>query len=132
MSALIASASRLKPEIRLAKAVSQFESDLSSEHKAIFQNYRSQAHNSPPVHRDVLRVTAEIDSRASGRVGGGRCFGPRMINVLDAVQRFAALGDVVVGGSQNIIACGVWSLVRMTLHVSSCQPFPSYNLLRSL
>ncbi|RMJ29021.1 hypothetical protein PHISP_00101 [Aspergillus sp. HF37] len=34
---------------------------------------------------------------------------------LEAIQQFASIGDVVVGGSQNIIACGVWSLVRLTL-----------------
>ena len=34
MSAAVANASRLKPEIRLAQAVSQFEADLSSEQKA--------------------------------------------------------------------------------------------------
>ncbi|KAH8786195.1 hypothetical protein BGZ57DRAFT_789032, partial [Hyaloscypha finlandica] len=114
MSVLFANASRLKPEIRLAQAVSQFEADLSSEHKAAFHTYRTQSHNSPPSHTDVMRLAAEIDHRASGKVGG-RCFGPRLINVLQAVQQFAALGDVIVGGSQNIIACGVWSLVRMTL-----------------
>lgn len=36
---------------------------------------------------------------------------------LEAVQQFASIGDVIVGGSQNVIACGVWSLVRMTLLV---------------
>ena len=72
MSALLASASRLKPEIRLAQVVSQFEADLSSEHKAAFHTYRSQSHNSPPSHSDVMRLAAEIDRRASGKVGGGR------------------------------------------------------------
>lgn len=64
-----------------------------------------------------MRLTAEIDRSVAGRVGGGRCFGTRLVNVLQAAQQFAALGDVVVGGSQNMIACGVWSLVRMTLLV---------------
>jgi hypothetical protein len=82
MSALLANASRLRPEIRLAQAISQFEADLSSEHKAAFHTYRSQSHNSPPSHINVIRLTAEIDRRASGKVGGGRCFGPRLINIL--------------------------------------------------
>ncbi|KAH6669833.1 hypothetical protein B0J14DRAFT_486435 [Halenospora varia] len=131
MSTLLANASRLKPEIRLAQAVSQFEADLSSEHKAAFHTYRSQSHNSPPSQSDVMRFTAEIDRRASGRVGAGRCFGPRLINVLQAVQQFAALGDVIVGGSQNIITCGVWSLVRMTLlfMVSSTSYLEKFSVL---
>lgn len=120
MSTALAKASRLKPEIRLAQAVSQFEADLSSERKAAFQSYRSQVQNSPPNHSDVMRLAAEIDGRASVKIGGGgRCFGPRLINVLQAVQQFAALGDFIVGSSQNIIACGVWALVRTTLLVSA-------------
>ena len=117
MSVLLANISRLKPEIRLAQAVSQFEADLSSEQKATFRTYRSQSCDSPPDPKDVMRLTAEIDRQASGKVGGRRCFGPRLINFLQAVQQYAALGDIVVGGAQNIIACGVWSLVRMSLLV---------------
>ena len=64
-----------------------------------------------------MRLTSEID-KISGIVPGRRCFGPRLTSFLDAVQQFAALGDVVVGGSQNLVACGVWMLVRMTLLVS--------------
>ena len=117
MSVMLANASRLKSEIRLAQAVSQFEADLSSEQKATFCTYRSQSLHTSPDSSDVMRLTAEIDRRASGKVGG-RCFGPRLTNFLQAVQQFAALGDIIVGGSQNIIACGVWSLLRMSLLVS--------------
>jgi len=116
MSAIIKSVSSLKPEIRLAQAVSQFEADLSDEQKAAFRNYRSQSVKSPPGPSDVMRLTAEIDRRQYGKIG--RCFGPRFTNFLQGVQQFAALGDVIVGGSQNIIACGIWSLVRMSLLVS--------------
>jgi ankyrin repeat domain-containing protein 50 len=119
MSIMLASASRLKPEIRLAQAVSQFESDLSAEQKAIFRVHRAQSCNSPPDTNDVMRLTAEIDRQRLRGAGVHRCFGPRFTNFLQAIQQFAALGDIVVGGSQNIIACSIWSLVRMTLLVSS-------------
>jgi ankyrin repeat domain-containing protein 50 len=118
MSTALANASRLKPELRLAQVVSQFEAELSSEQKARFRTYQSQSRDSPPDISDVMRLTAEIDRHVSAKVvGGGRCFGPRLTNFLQAVQQFAALGDIIVGGSQNIIACGVWSLVRMSLLV---------------
>jgi len=87
MSYVLANASRLKPEIRLAQAVSQFEADLSSEQKTSFRTYRSQSRDSPPDLSDIMRLTAEIDCRASGKVGGRRCFGPRLTNFLQAVQR---------------------------------------------
>ncbi|CZR58343.1 uncharacterized protein PAC_08235 [Phialocephala subalpina] len=115
MSSVLANASPLKPEIRLAQAVSQFEADLSSDQKATLRTYRSQIQDVPPDPSDVMRLTAEIDRRATGKRGAGRCFGPRMTNFLHAVQQFAAVGDVMIGGSQNLIACGVWSLVRISL-----------------
>ncbi|PNP76521.1 hypothetical protein FNYG_09940 [Fusarium nygamai] len=64
-----------------------------------------------------MRLTAEMDLKATSKHGRIRCFGPRLTNMLQAIQQFAALGDIVVGGSQNLIACGVWSAARMTVHV---------------
>ncbi|KAL8364540.1 hypothetical protein RB595_003698 [Gaeumannomyces hyphopodioides] len=115
MSLALAKAAQLKPEIRLAKEVSEFEAALSDEQKATFSSCKSQALASPPDAGDIMRLTDEIDRRATQRGHRERCFGPRFSNILQTVQQFAALGDTVVGGSQNIIACGVWSLVRMTL-----------------
>ena len=123
MSNVLANASQLKPAIRLAQAVSQFDADLSSDQKATLRTYRSQIQDVPPGPSDVMRLTAEIDRRATGKMGGGRCFGPRMTNFLYGVQQFATIGDVMIGGSQNLIACGVWSLVRLSLLVSA--PLPS-------
>ncbi|KAF4947147.1 hypothetical protein FGADI_10603 [Fusarium gaditjirri] len=108
--------SRLKPEIRLAQAVSEFEASLTSEQKVAFRASQSSAVQTAPTMSDVMRLTAEIDLKATNKHGRGRCFGPRMTNLLQAIQQFAALGDVVVGGSQNLIACGVWAAARMTVH----------------
>lgn len=122
MSLALAKAAPLKAEIRLGQAISQFDASLSAEEKAALWAYRARLSKSPPDTHDVMRLTAEIDRRAAEKRTGGRCFGPRLTNMLQAIQQFAALGDVVVGASQNIAACGLWSLVRMTLLVS---PFPS-------
>jgi hypothetical protein len=84
MSAVSAILSRLKPEIRLAQAVSQFEADLSHEQKTAFRTLESQSLNSPPDPSDVMRLTAEIDRRISGKYSG-RCFGPRFTNFLQGV-----------------------------------------------
>lgn len=124
MSLALTKAAPLKAEIRLAQAVSQFEADLSTDQKAVFRAQRSQTRKTPPDAQEVMRLTAQIDRETSKKMGGGRCFGPRFTNVLHAVQQFAALGDVIIGGSQNIIACGVWSLVRMTLLVGHSLYYP--------
>jgi len=119
MSLALGTAVQLKPEIRLAQAVSEAEAELPENQKAIFRGYKSQSCQSPPRPSDVMRLTAEIDRCASGGKGGGRCVGPRLTNILHAVQQFAALGDLVVGKSQNIVACSVWALVRISLLVGS-------------
>lgn len=67
--------------------------------------------DSPPTHKEVMTLTAELDEQPGRRLGGRRCFGPRFTNMLATVQQYAALGDVIVGGSQNIVACGVWCVV---------------------
>lgn len=126
MSINLGKAGRLKPEIRLAQAVSEFRANLSTEQKTAFESHERQSRNSPPNISDVMRLTAEFDRRVTEKLRGGQCFGPRLTNILQAVQQFAALGDIIVGGSQNIIACGVWSLVRMTILVSP--PSPMYIL----
>ncbi|USP79227.1 Arp, Ankyrin repeat protein [Curvularia clavata] len=114
MSSALAKASPLKPEIRLAQAVSEFEADLSNEQKATFRTLRSQSLSTTPSLQDVMRLTAEVDHRTSKKFSSA-CFGPRFTNFLHGVQQFATLGDILVGGSQNLLACGVWSLVRMSL-----------------
>lgn len=120
MALALATGARLKPEIRLAQAVSEFEADLTMEQKLRFNSYRTQVHKSPPEIHDVMRLTAEIDQKISSnsKVGRGRCYGPRLTKFLQGVQQFVSLGDIIVGGSQNLVACGVWSLVRMSLMVS--------------
>jgi hypothetical protein len=116
MAMIVKSAARLEPEIRLADAVSQFEASLSSDEKAAFRSQRAQAINSPPDTNAVMCFTAQLDHQRAGNAG--RCLGPRFTSFLQGVQQFVALGDVIIGGSQNIIACGVWSLVRMSILVS--------------
>ncbi|KAJ5279773.1 hypothetical protein N7478_005145 [Penicillium angulare] len=113
MSSSLGTATRLKPEVRLAQAISLFEADLPDQQKVAFRSAKAQACETPPSSQDVLRLIAEIDQRAL--VFKRRCFGARMMNVLEAVQQFAALGDIIVGGSQNIIACGIWTVVRSSL-----------------
>lgn len=115
MSLALAKAGHLKPDIRLAQAVSEFEAELTSEEKAIFRNNKATASKSPPSTEDVMRLTAEIARSEKG----GHILGPRAMNIMLAVQQFASLGDIIIGGSQNLIACGAWTVVRMSLLVGT-------------
>ncbi|KAK8052322.1 hypothetical protein PG993_003707 [Apiospora rasikravindrae] len=113
MSHALSHAAKLKAEIRLAQAVSEFEAGLQEDAKRQFSLLKNQTISSPPTIKSVLQLTAEIDQ--STRTVGSRCYGPRLIKTLECVQQFAAIGDVIIGGSQNIVACGVWTIVRTTL-----------------
>ncbi|GLA39951.1 hypothetical protein AnigIFM63309_007555 [Aspergillus niger] len=110
MTTALTKAARLKPEVRLGQAISEFQADCSSLEKATLRSY--QAAGIPPGIRDVMQLTAEINRSAGLQ---GRCFGSRLTNILQAVQEFAALGDIVLGASQSLLACGIWALVRMSL-----------------
>lgn len=112
MATALTKAARLKPEVRLGQAISEFQADCSSREKATLRSF--QGAGIPPSIRDVMQLTAEIN-RSAGLPG--RCFGSRVTNILQAVQEFAALGDIVLGASQSLLACGIWALVRMSLLV---------------
>lgn len=108
---------QLEPELRLADAISKFEADLSDAQKAEFRSTRSRSLQSPPDLNDVNRLTAELNLQIS-RKAGDRCYGTRFTSFLHGIQQFASIGDVTIGGSQNLLACGIWSLVRVLLLVS--------------
>jgi hypothetical protein len=104
-------------ELRLARVISEFEADLSDKQKSEYRNFKSQSSDRPPNLKDVNCLVAEINSQISVKAGG-RCYGTRFTNFLHGIQRFASIGDVMIGGTQNLLACGIWSLVRMSLLVS--------------
>jgi hypothetical protein len=85
MSALLVNALWLKPEIRLVQAILQFEADFSSEHKVAFHIYRSQLYNSSPNYNNIMRLAAKINYYMSGKISGRQYFGPRLINILEAI-----------------------------------------------
>lgn len=112
----LAKAAPLKPEIKLAQALSEFEAVLPDDQKTKLRTYRGQ---SPPNPTDVMRFTAEID-RDAGRTRKSRqCVGPRLTNVLHAVQQFSSVVDLIVGSSQSQIAGAVWGAVKISLQVTA-------------
>lgn len=114
MALPLSKATRLKPEIRLAQALSEYEAVLADDQKSKLRGYRAQ---SPPSASDVMRLTAEIDQDAVRNRKSRQCVGPRLSNVLQAAQRFTAVVDVAVGGSQCPIASGIWAVLKLSLQV---------------
>ena len=106
-------AATLKPEIRLVQAVSEFERALPEEHRSVFKSLKR-----PPSTTDVILITAEIDREAGRKHRSWRSKGPRLTNLLNAIQKFTTVGDALVGGSQNLLASGIWAAARFSFQVS--------------
>jgi hypothetical protein len=116
MALAVTKAGRLKPEIRLAQALSEYEAILADEQKAKLRGYRQE---SPPAATDVMRLTAEIDQDAVRTRRSRRCVGLRLCNFLQAVQMFTEVVDVVIGGAQSLIASAIWGVVKLSLQVTN-------------
>ncbi|RSL48775.1 hypothetical protein CEP53_009418 [Fusarium sp. AF-6] len=113
ISSAVGFAAKLKPEIRLAQAISEFNASLSNKNQRTrFKNLKSQ---SPPTSDDIIRITEEINRDGARAHRSWRPCGTRLVVILERMRQFAPIGDVLVGGSQNLIACGVWAVVRLSL-----------------
>ena len=112
MALALSKAAQLKPEIRLAQALSQFQANLSDERKAEFRTFHH-----PPKTTDVARLTAEIDRDAACQRKSRRCVGPRLMNVLQSVQEYSTVVDLAVETAQSQIAGAIWAVIKLALKV---------------
>lgn len=116
LSKQIALSGKLKPEALLGVAISEFAQGLKYENKCDFQSKRM-TENTQISGRDVIKVTEEINQEGARRHQSWRPHGTRVGGFLSRIQTLASIGDVVIGGSQNLIATGIWSAVRLALTV---------------
>ena len=114
MATALAKAGRLKPEIQLAQAISEYEAVLDDDQKSMFRRYRR---DSPPVAADVVGLTSQVDMDEKRRRFTRQCVGTRLTNILQSVQQFSTLVDTVIGGAQNLLASAIWGVLKMSLQV---------------
>jgi hypothetical protein len=118
MALILFQAGKLKPEIKLVQAMSEFEQALPPKYHAEFKVWKSR---SPPNRESVIGLTNEL--ARDGEKTHGRfwraCFGPRLEPLLHRIQMFTKAGDILIGGSQNMVASGVWACLRLFLEVST-------------
>ena len=109
MALAVANAASLKPEVRLAQALHDYEIILTDDEKTQFRN------GGVPKADDAINLTTKIDDESKdGRL---RCMGPRFITFLESVQEFSSIVDTFVSSHPEIAAL-VWGGVRLTLLVS--------------
>jgi len=115
--ALVQAVGKVKASIRLAQAVSEFAASLDShQHKATFKTLQTR---SAPSAADVIGFTEELNRDGSRLHRSWLPYGTRLVFVLDKIRLFTKAGDLLVGGSQNMIASGVWAVVRMSLQIAT-------------
>lgn len=106
----------LKAHIRLGLAITKFYESLDTENKAIFNSYKDAARSRKLSLSDIQQIVAEIDRNAR------KPCGDRFKRVLEALQQFVAVGDVVIGSTQNMLAASAWSVARLTVIVCFFAP----------
>lgn len=116
MSKQLVLSGRLKPQVRLGVAISEFAQALDKEHKHDFRRMQN-ASNTQISGLDVVKVTEEINKDGERRHSTWRAYGTKVHSFLSRLQMFASIGDVMIGGSQNLIATGVWCAMRISLLV---------------
>ncbi|KUI54145.1 hypothetical protein VP1G_01639 [Cytospora mali] len=104
----------LKPQVRLGLAISEFAQALDEDRKHDFRRMQD-ASNNQLSGADVIKVTEQINKDGERRHSAWRPYGTRVHSFLSRLQMFASIGDLMIGGSQNLIATGVWSAVRLSL-----------------
>ncbi|KAK3328063.1 hypothetical protein B0T19DRAFT_182155 [Cercophora scortea] len=100
-------------QIRLVMAISEFAATLQSSQKAAFKTMRS---SKPPSAIDIIKLTEELNRDGSrSHRSSWRPFGTRLFPILERICLFSKVGDILVGGSQNMLASGVWAALRVSL-----------------
>ncbi|KAK3693436.1 hypothetical protein B0T22DRAFT_487138 [Podospora appendiculata] len=103
----LAAPGRLSPELRLAQAISEFAQGLDDASKQKFRQLQVQLANSAPTLEDVIKLTEQLNREGQKKHAPWRpATGIRMGGFLRRIQQFAAFGDTVIGGGQNLIASG--------------------------
>ena len=99
---------------RLDDAIKRFQATLSPGDASKFAALQSE---SAPKASDVFRLTEEVNRDGHKVHRTWRQYGGRLQRALDQILVFTKVGDILVGGSQNMIACGVWAAVRLSIQV---------------
>ena len=97
----------------LSQAVDHFASSLSAKER---QKYQEIHKLSDPAKPDVVAFIDHLQERVRKE---RKRYNSKVWKSLSAIEGIANLLDIVIGGSQNLIACSVWAIVKFVLQVSS-------------
>ncbi|KAL8741602.1 MAG: hypothetical protein Q9190_005812 [Brigantiaea leucoxantha] len=111
MALALANAAPLRPDIKLAQALKEYEAALSDDLRKEFKDVVA------PDSTAVIALTSDLDRRSAGH--RTRRYGARLTTFLNSVKGFASIGDLVIMSSGNPIAAAVWGAVKGASQVDS-------------
>ena len=114
MALALANAAPLRPDIKLAQALKEYEAALSDDLRTEFKDVVA------PDSTAVIALTSDLDRRSA--VHRTRRYGARLTNFLNSVKGFASIGDLVIASSGNPIAAAVWGAVKISVQVKQNVP----------
>lgn len=116
LASIVAGAGRPSQKVRLSQALAEF-SKLLSDEEAV--DYQYGVGTSSPTVEEILQLTRNIEEKAKGQRNQ---YVTRFWNFLEMVRGITGVVDIIVGGSQSIIACSTWAVVKFTLQVGQLNP----------
>ncbi|KAK2013302.1 hypothetical protein LZ32DRAFT_647225 [Colletotrichum eremochloae] len=117
VSAALIATGTLKPEVRLAQAISEFGVSLRDD-KDAHVRFKNLQTRTPPDATEILRLTEELNRDGARQHRSWSPLATRLVAVLERICQFAPIGDIFVGGAQNLLAAGIWAAVRLALELS--------------
>ena len=111
LSLIVSSIGPITPKSKISQALRDFEDSLSQDDKHIYDLDHGVMLSTPYQISNFLGVIEHKLERSKKR------YANRMMKFLEGLSGITGVIDVIVGGSQCEIACGVWGVVRLTLQV---------------
>lgn len=109
-----------KAKKQCQQSLINFETALAGYDAASSARFKTLCKRDPPGLADVVDTVDQIVASANKRhPTTSRRFATTFIRVLERIRDFASIGDVFVGGAQNMVASGVWGAVRVAIEVQS-------------
>lgn len=112
MALVVAKAAALKPEVKLAQALHDFENILSDDQKRELRAQRV------PQATDAFKLTTLVDRDSGQR--RRQCMGQRLITFLEFLQQFSSAVDTFTSSHPEVAAL-VWGGVKLALLVICCR-----------
>lgn len=103
---------------RYTQALKQFKDSLTKYDENLLAHFGTFCTTTSPSQDDVVCTITAITNRvAETHTRHDRKHSANMSGFFERLMKLASVGDVIVGGAQNLAVSGAWGAVRLALEV---------------